>query len=257
MNARSRVTPDFSAPAIEIEDVDFAYGAVPVLEGVRLTIGQGEFWGLVGPNGGGKSTLLKLMLGLLRPDRGRIRVLGLPPEQGRLEVGYVPQFATFRRDFPVLVRAVVAMGRLGRAPLVGPWRARNRAVVDRALLEAEAVELAHRPVGSLSGGQLQRVLVARALATEPRILLLDEPTANIDQRGERDVFDLLRKLNERLTIVVVSHDIGFISQYVGHVACLNRTLLCHTTDALTPQALERLYGGPVRAIAHHPGSASG
>ena len=237
-------------PAIQVEDVDFSYGELRVLEGIRLTVGQGEFWALVGPNGGGKSTLLKLVLGLLRPDRGRIRVLGRPPEQGRLEVGYVPQFAGFRRDFPVLVRSVVAMGRLGRAPVVGPWRARDRDRVARAMREAEVEALAGRPVGSLSGGQLQRVLVARALAAEPRILLLDEPTANIDQRGERDIFDLLRKLSERLTILVVSHDIAFISEYVQHVACLNRTLLCHTTDALTPQRLERLYGAPVRVIAH-------
>lgn len=237
-------------PAIEIDGVDFSYDGISVLEGIRLTVGQGEFWGLVGPNGGGKSTLLRLILGLLRPDRGRIRVLGLPPERGRLEVGYVPQFATFRRDFPVLVRSVVAMGRLGRAPVFGPWTRRHRSVVARALREAEVEALADRPVGSLSGGQLQRVLVARALAAEPRILLLDEPTANIDQRGEQDIFDLLRKLNERLTIVVVSHDIAFISQYVQHVACLNRTLLCHATDALSPELLERLYGAPVRAIAH-------
>ena len=116
--------------------------------------------------------------------------------------------------------------------------------------EAEVEGLAERPIGSLSGGQLQRVLVARALATEPRILLLDEPTANIDQRGERDIFDVLRRLAERMTILVVSHDIAFISQYVQRVACLNRTLLCHATDALTPESLERLYGAPVRAIAH-------
>ncbi len=239
-----------AVPAIEVEGVDFAYGATPVLENIHLTVEQGAFWGLVGPNGGGKSTLLKLILGLLRPARGRIRVLGLPPERARLEVGYVPQFATFRRDFPILVRAVVAMGRLGRAPVFGPWREGDRAAVARAMGEAEVEGLAQRPIGSLSGGQLQRVLVARALAAEPKILLLDEPTANIDQRGERDIFDLLRKLNERLTIVVVSHDIAFISQYVQQVACLNRTLLCHATDALSPELLERLYGAAVRAISH-------
>ncbi|MDY0012235.1 MAG: ATP-binding cassette domain-containing protein [Rhodocyclaceae bacterium] len=123
-------------------------------------------------------------------------------------------------------------------------------MAQQAMRETGVVELRERPIEALSGGQLQRVLIARALACEPRMLILDEPTANVDVRAEGDIFDLLKVLNARMTIVVVSHDIGFISQYVTRVACLNRTLLCHTTAPLGGDVIERLYGAPVRMIRH-------
>ncbi len=237
-------------PVIEVEDLSFSYADALVLERVSLVIEAGEFVGLVGPNAGGKSTLLKLILGLLEPQAGRIRVLGQSPRQAVRHIGYVPQHPSFPRDFPISVEQVVLMGRLGIGPLLGGYRKRDRVSAARALEEVEALELARRPIGTLSGGQLQRVLLARALVGEPRILILDEPTANIDQRAEGDVFDLLADLNQRLTILLVSHDIAFISAYVGRVACLNRTLNCHPTQAVDEHIIQHLYGGHVRQVAH-------
>jgi zinc transport system ATP-binding protein len=251
-------------PVIEIEQLGFAYGAVPVLEDVSLRIDTGEFVGLVGPNAGGKSTLLKLILGLLKPQQGRIRVLGRPPQQARRRLGYVPQYPAFPRDFPIDVLSVVLMGRLGCSRGLGArlgaglggWRKRDREIAHRTLVDVEAGDLAAAPIGSLSGGQLQRVLLARALVSEPEILILDEPTANIDQRLEGEIFDLLERLNARLTIVVVSHDIGFISSYVSRVACLNRTLVCHQTEPIDGEMINELYGEPVRMISHAHGDAT-
>jgi zinc transport system ATP-binding protein len=237
-------------PVITLENVSFAYDGVPVLEDVSLSIADGEFMGLVGPNGGGKSTLLRIVLGLLPPASGRVRVLGEPPARARQALGYVPQFAAFRRDFPATVEETVLLGRLGKTRTLFGYRAQDRTIARRAMEETGVAELGARPIGALSGGQLQRVLIARALACEPRILLLDEPTSNIDLRAEVDIFDLLKTLNARMTIVVVSHDIGFISQYVTLVACLNRTLLCHTASPITGEMIEQLYGAPVRLIRH-------
>ncbi len=239
-----------SKPAIQIQNLSFSYGESRVLEHVDLTITPGEFVGLVGPNAGGKSTLLKLILGLLEPQTGQIRVLGQTPRQAARRIGYVPQFPSFPRDFPISVEQVVAMGRLGIGSMLGWQRAADRDAARRALGEVEALDLARRRIGSLSGGQLQRVLLARALAGEPEILILDEPTANIDQRVETDVFDLLATLNQRLTILLVSHDIAFISGYVSRVACLNRTLTCHGTDAVDGETIRELYGSHVRLVAH-------
>ena len=278
-NATVATTLPIADAVIRVWDMNFAYGAVPVLEAVNLEIGAGEFLGIVGPNAGGKSTLLKLILGLLEPQSGRIRVLGHPPAAASRLIGYVPQYPSFPRDFPITVEQAVLLARIGgiqgplptkgqradqsrgtanRDPLPG-WFAglrpggysgADRAAARQALAEVEAEDLARRRIGSLSGGQLQRVLLARALAGEPRILILDEPTANIDQRLEGDIFDLLRRLNQRLTILVVSHDIGFISSYVGRVACVNRTLICHRTDAIDGQIIRDLYGESVRMVAH-------
>jgi zinc transport system ATP-binding protein len=209
--------------------------------------------GLVGPNAGGKSTLLSLILGLREPQAGQLRVLGQRPRQARRRLGYMPQHPSFPRQFPIAVKDVVLMGRFGLGPLLGPWRRADREAARRALTEVEAADLADRPIGKLSGGQLQRVLLARALVGEPRLLLLDEPTANIDQRLEGEIFDLLAELNKRLTIVVVSHDIAFISRYVTRVACLNQTLVCHPTDDISAATISALYGEQVQMISHSHG----
>ncbi len=239
-----------SGPAVRLEDVTFAYGGPPVLEHVELSVPEGEFLGLVGPNGGGKSTLLKIILGLLEPANGRVTVLGKRPRRSRRAVGYVPQYPAFARDFPISVRDTVALGRLGQSRALGGFGTRDRAVAQQAMKETDVLDLAYRRLGTLSGGQLQRVLIARALACEPRILILDEPTSSIDLRVESDIFGLLKRFAGRLTIIVVSHDIGFISQYVTRVACLNRTLMCHQTDAISGKTIEALYGAPVRMIHH-------
>ncbi|MGD9409641.1 MAG: ABC transporter ATP-binding protein [Thiohalocapsa sp.] len=237
-------------PAISLTGVHFAYGEVPVLQDVSLDVARGEFLGIVGPNAGGKSTLLKLILGLLKPSAGGIRVLGEPPRRARRRIGYVPQYPGFARDFPIGVEDVVLMGRFGLGWRLGPWTKADRSAAAAALDEVEALDLRARQIGTLSGGQLQRVLLARALVGEPQLLILDEPTANIDQRLEGEIFELLAQLNRRLTIVVVSHDIAFISAYVSRVACLNRTLVCHTTDSIDGQIIQDLYGEHVRQIQH-------
>lgn len=245
-------------PVIEIRQLSFSYGALPVLEGVSLQVQAGEFLGIVGPNAGGKSTLLKLILGLLVPQLGRVVVLGKRPYEAARQLGYVPQYPSFPRDFPVSVEQTVLLGRLGYrsrsgwlgALMPGVYSKADRQATHGALEEVEAADLADRQIGSLSGGQLQRVLLARALVSEPSVLILDEPTANIDLRLESDIFDLLKRLNARMTILVVSHDVGYISSYVTRVACVNRTLVCHRTDAIDGEVIQELYGEPVRMVAH-------
>lgn len=235
---------------VEFNDVSFSYGAVPVLEHVSLSIERAEFFGLIGPNAGGKSTLLKLMLGLLRPDHGVVRLFGEEPAGARQRVGYVPQHPTFSRRFPISVLEVVL---LGLNADLGGFRARDRKKAMDALGAAEIAEIATRPINTLSGGQLQRVLIARALVCDPELLILDEPTANVDLRAEEDIFALLRQYSAHMTIVVVSHDVAFISGYVGRVGCLNRTLVCHETADISGKTIEELYGAPVKMIHHsHP-----
>ncbi|MGD2082039.1 MAG: ABC transporter ATP-binding protein [Chromatiales bacterium] len=242
-----------TTPAVDLEGVSFSYGGPSVLEGIDLRVEAGEFLGVVGPNAGGKSTLLKLMLGLLHPDGGRVRLLGRRAEAARQRAGYVPQYPAFARDFPITVEQTVLMGRLGRTPLLGGWRRADRTVARRVMAETEISSVARRRLDTLSGGQLQRVLLARALACEPEVLMLDEPTANIDMRLETDIFDLLKDLNRRMTIIVVSHDVAFVSRYVGRVACVNRTLMCHSTAAIDGEIIQDLYRGDVHMVEHrHP-----
>ena len=240
-----------SDPVIHLDHVHFHYGNQLVLENICLDILKEEFLGIVGPNGSGKTTLLKLILGLLTPSSGQVRVLGQSPVQARMRIGYVPQFATFEKSFPIRVRDTVLQGRLGKTGTILGYRAHDREHAREAMQETEILDLAHRPLSALSGGQLQRVLIARALASDPEILILDEPTANIDPRVEEGVFDLLKRLNERVTVLVVSHDIGFISRYINRVVCLNRTLVCHKTSEIDGETIRRLYGSPMQMVHHH------
>lgn len=237
-------------PAISINRVSFSYGGPLVLDDVSLDVEMSEFLGIVGPNGGGKSTLLRIVLGLLTPLSGDVSVLGMAPGRGRADIGYVPQYETFSRDFPVSVQETVLLGRLGRSRgLLGYTRADREAAAE-AMERTAVYDLRSRPLGSLSGGQFQRVLIARALVSDPRILILDEPTAHIDLRIEEDIFELLKALSARLTIVVVSHDVGFISRYVNRVACLNRTLMCRQSGSIGDDIIDKVYGVPVKAIQH-------
>ncbi len=238
------------APIISLRGISFSYGGPLVLEGIDLDVAEGEFLGVVGPNAGGKSTLLKIIMGLLQPLAGEVRVLGRPPLEVRRQIGYVPQYPEFRRDFPITVRDTVLLGRLGNGRVFGGYRRDDREITQRVMQETEVADLAARRLSTLSGGQLQRVLVARALAGQPRILILDEPTANIDLRVESDIFDLLQSLRQRMTIIVVSHDVGFISRYVSRVACLARTLMCHQTSAVNGKVINELYGMDVRMVEH-------
>ena len=235
---------------INLDNVSFSYTNIPVLRDITLAVSEGEFLGVIGPNAGGKSTLLKLILGLLQPDKGNIKVFGKSPEKGRSRIGYVPQYPAFSRDFPINVRDAVLMGRLGETHWYGGYTQEDKDISMNSLKAVEMDNICNQTIDSLSGGQLQRVLIARALASRPDILILDEPTANIDVRAEEDIFALLKQYNDHMTIIVVSHDIGFISGYVDRVACLNQTLLCHTTSEISGKTIEELYGAPVKMIQH-------
>ena len=236
---------------IKLENVSFSYGGATVLQDIDLSIEKGEFIGLVGPNAGGKSTLLKLILGLFKPSRGRVSLFEKSPTAGRTRIGYCPQYTQFSRNYPITVEEVVLLGRLGKTRVLGGYTKEDREIARSAMESTEVDDIRSANISDLSGGQLQRVLIARALACEPEVLILDEPTANIDHRVEVDIFELLKQFNQQMTIIVVSHDIGFISEYVTRVACLNRTLVCHKTSELTGESIEHLYGSHVSMIDHN------
>jgi zinc transport system ATP-binding protein len=235
---------------VTIDQLHFAYDGNPVLEDITLSVPRGDFLGVVGPNGSGKSTLLKIILGLIHPDRGSVQVFGQPPERARHLMGYVPQHAELDPNFPISVMDVVLLGRLGRAPMLGRYSKKDRQMAEEAMDKVKILDLRNSQFGTLSGGQKQRVLIARALVGKPELLLLDEPTASIDGRVEEDIYGFLKKLNERVTIVLVSHDLGFISTYVRHVACVNRRLACNPTQDITGDVIEACYSGPVHMIKH-------
>ncbi len=237
-------------PVVALEGVSFSYNGSPVLEDVHLAVEERDFLCVVGPNGGGKTTLLKLILGLYKPDRGRVRVFGGPPERARSRIGYMPQHVHLDPLFPVTVLDVVLMGRLGDGLRFGPFRSRDKEAARAALAQVELDHLGHHSFADLSGGQRQRVLVARALASNPDLLLLDEPTSNIDTVHETELFAILSGLNERMTIIVVTHDLGFVSRYVRRVACVNRRVVVHPTSEITGEMIHEIYESDVRMVRH-------
>jgi len=235
---------------ISIRNLWAGYEHEQVLEDVNLSVYEGDFIGLIGPNGGGKTTLVKVLLGLLPPMRGEVRIMGQSVKKGRRLIGYVPQIVEFDRDFPVGVWEVARMGRLGRRGLLRRFNAEDEAIVSRALRQVDMLDLCDRPIGQLSGGQRQRVYIARALASEPEILLLDEPTSSVDPQGSVSIYELLEELNAHVTILLISHDVGVVSSYVKTVGCLNRRLFYHNERQLTPEMLEQAYQCPIDLIAH-------
>jgi zinc transport system ATP-binding protein len=235
--------------AIEIDGLSFSYPHTPALEDVSFTIARGDFVGMVGPNGGGKTTLLRLILGLLAPARGTVRVFGRPPVEARRRVGYMPQRAELDPQFPMRANDVVLMGRLGRRRL-GWFTRADRAQAAAALREVGMTDYARRSFANLSGGQRQRVLIARALACDPELLLLDEPTASLDPAAQDDINELLHRLNERLTVVLVSHDVGFVARHVKTVVCVNRQVVVHTAQEVTGESIRDLYGHDVQWVEH-------
>ena len=240
-------------PVISLHNVTFSYGGEPALENVSLSVGQRQAVCMVGPNGGGKTTLVKLILGLLTPQRGEVRVFGQPPHRARLKIGYMPQHVQHDPQFPVTVMDIVLMGRLGQSGLRGalgwPGRADRHVALD-ALGQVGMEEVWRRPFSALSGGQRQRVLIARALCCNPDLLLLDEPTSNVDSMVEARLLGLLRELNRRMTILMVSHDLGFVSGFVESVICVNRRVVVHPTSQMTGEAIRDIYGGEVRMVRH-------
>ena len=236
--------------AFKLENVWFAYQNDPILIDVNLQIDRRDFACVVGPNGGGKTTLLKLLMGLLKPGRGSIEVLGTVPIKARPMIGYVPQYVSHDMLFPVTVMDVVLMGRLDRSLPLGRYRQIDRDQARTALDEVGLLELMKRPYSALSGGQRQRVLIARALVSEPGILLLDEPLSNVDAIREKELMELLKSLSERMTIVMVTHDLGFVSNYVSKVICVNRKVFVHPTAEMTGDLVQMMYDHSVRMIQH-------
>jgi zinc transport system ATP-binding protein len=234
----------------KLKDIRVSYGDIPALEDVTLSIFQHDFLGIIGPNGGGKSTLLKVMLGLVKPDSGSVSVFGKPPEQVRSRIGYVSQRPAFDRDFPASVWDVVMMGRYGRTGLFRRYNGEDRTAAEKALVRVGMLDHGNKQIGRLSGGEQQRVFVARALVAEPELLLLDEPTASIDSNMQTEFYELLEELKKSLTIVMVSHDIGAVSIYVDKIACLNCQLYYHGSKEVTPEILEATYKCPIQLIAH-------
>ena len=233
-----------------LERVWANYGGVAALEDVNLAIKKNEFLGILGPNGGGKTTLLKVILGLVKPEKGTVKLFGKTPEQGRKDAGYVPQYTNFDKNFPISVFEVALMGRLEKRGLLKGYSKADLQKTEDALKTVGMLELGNRQISQLSGGQLQRVLVARALASQPKLLLLDEPMNSIDQATQKSFYDLLGKLKKKMSIVIVTHDITAISIHVNRIACLNQKLYYHGSLGKGIKQLEKTYQCPIELIAH-------
>jgi zinc transport system ATP-binding protein len=208
---------------ILLKDLSFSYGNNTILKNLNFEISQDDYIAIIGPNGGGKTTLLKLLLGFLQPTEGEIKILGKPPLKARQTIGYLPQYINFNMDMPINVFDIVLQGRLTKDKLF--YNDRDRELANEKLKLMNIEKLKNRKIKDLSGGQRQRVLLARALTKEPEILILDEPTASIDLEGQKEIYALLKKLP--LTKLIVSHDINILFEGVNKVAHINKTLHLH------------------------------
>lgn len=235
---------------VKLKNVWVEIDGKTILEDHTLSIKQDDYIGIIGPNGGGKTTLLKVILGLIKPSRGEVRVFGETPPAREGRIGYVPQLSDFDRDFPISVREVALMGRLSQRKLFAKYNGADIKATEGALKKVEMWDLRDRQMGKLSGGERQRVLIARALVSQPKLLLLDEPTASIDPQMTRGIYDMLGELKKEMAILLVTHDMGVISSHVDKIACLNGRLFYHEDREISPATLEQVYHCPVDIIAH-------
>lgn len=222
---------------VEITGVSFKHGASLILENINLEIMRGDFLGIIGPNGAGKTTLLKIVLNLIKPTRGTVKLFGEDIHRFKdwYKIGYIPQHAlSFDTNFPVNVYEAVSMGRFSKKGLFKNLGKEDRQVIDDVLDIVGMKEYKNRRVGELSGGQQQRVFIARALASQPELLILDEPTIGVDIAGQKEFYDFLEKLNKekKITLVLVTHDIGNITSRIGKLACINKRMFpeCHPEE---------------------------
>lgn len=244
-------------PLISIDHVGFSYNGERILDDISLDIHKGDFLGIIGPNGSGKTTLLKIIVGLLKPQTGKVLLYGKPNSEFRDwgKIGYVPQKAgSMVLHFPLTVEETVSMGRIRTDKLDDTNLPSDRIAVEQALKAVEMDQYKTRLLTELSGGQQQRVFIARALASEPELLLLDEPTVGVDVDSQSKFYQLLRDLNTRLqlTLVLISHDIEVVAHEVTEVACINSTLICHgrPKDIFKGNFMEKIYGKDIRYVVH-------
>ena len=238
---------------IDLKNVSADYENVRAIENISLQVKEGEFLGIIGPNGGGKSTLIKVILGLHKPIKGTVKVMdkNIYKTDEKPSIGYVPQASTFDRRFPISVMDVVLMARLGNNfSFFKKYSSEDKNIALNILKELELSDFRKRQIGQLSGGQLQRVLIARALAVQPQIILLDEPTASVDSSSRSLIFEILKELNKKMTVIVVTHDLEAVSSYFKSLACMNFSLHYHGDPKLTQEAIDKTYGCPVDLIAH-------
>lgn len=250
---------DHTKNIIEIENVSFSYDDQhEVLRNINLQIHRGDYIGLVGPNGSGKTTLIKVIVGLLKNNTGTIKFFGEDVHDFKdwHKIGYVPQsVASFDRNFPVTVFDVVSMGRFAQKSFLKNINEDDNKLIKEVLEKVEMWDYKDRLVGDLSGGQMQRIFIARALASKPEIIFLDEPTSNIDERNKKEFYQLLQKLNKEMniTLIMVSHDIEKLTQEVMHIVCVDKTLTCHTTpeEFIKESQSSNIFGQDVKIITHH------
>ncbi|UNC93086.1 metal ABC transporter ATP-binding protein [Candidatus Contubernalis alkaliaceticus] len=237
---------------IEVKNLYVYYNNHCALEDINLEVKQNDFLGLIGPNGAGKSTLLKVLLGLVTPGHGKVKIFGESPQKVRGRLGYVPQHVNFDKRFPIKVMDVVSMGRINKSSSIfNRYSRADLTLVDTILQKLDIGFLRNRQIGQLSGGELQRVLIARALVAEPDILLLDEPTASVDANSKSQIYSILQSLNnDNMTIILVTHDIGVISSHVKTIACLNVNMYYHGEAEFSGDVIEQIYGCPVELVAH-------
>lgn len=237
--------------AIEIENLSVFYNDVCALDNINLTVFEKDFLGIIGPNGGGKSTLLKVILGLIKQSFGSVKIYGHSSASSVVPIGYVPQFSSFDRNYPINVQDTVLTGCMfNRNPFFLKITDKDKMITKNMLEKLGIYELRKRQIGNLSGGQLQRVLIARALVSNPKILFLDEPTSSIDTNAQNEILGLLKELNKTMTIVMVTHDMGAISSNVQSLACLNTRLYYHGNPELDKNVIEHLYGCSIDLLAH-------
>lgn len=249
---------DHDKNIIEVKNVSFSYDHNQVLKNISLTVHEGDYLGIIGPNGSGKTTLVKIILGLLKPTKGEIKLFGsscLCTNEWS-QIGYVPQKAiNFDPLFPATVYEVVAMGRYGKKGLFKQLNKDDRAIIQNALEQVEMLAFRDRLIGDLSSGQQQRVFIARALAGEPKVIFLDEPTVGVDTKTQERFYALLKRLNQEfgLTLIIISHDINAIAEEVTELACINQTLVYHgkPEEFFKGDYAEKLYGKNVRFIHLH------
>ena len=241
---------------IEVKEVSFSYNGNPILQDISFVVQEGEYLGIIGPNGGGKTTLFKVILGLLKPQTGEVRIFGEPLEsfKRRHLIGYVPQRSLSDYYFPATVEEVVRSGRTARLGLFKRVSKEDAKAIERVMEVTDVGRLRDRLIGQLSEGERQRVFIARALASEPKILILDEPDVGVDINAQEKFYSFLEDLNSNtgITILLISHDIDVVAHQAKTILCLNRRLVCHGSprDFITEDYMQKLYGKKVRFILH-------